>query len=500
MEEQSPQFFLSALSHEIRTPLNGIVGYCQLLSQTKLDSTQQTYISRANKCCIQLVEIVNDILDFSKLSMGKGHISQECFSIKEIIEEVNSVISQMIKEKKQKIRYVVEKDIPEYIATDKQKLTQVLINLISNASKFSPTKGRIIINISSHDNYLEISVEDNGIGISEDNQKKLFMPFVQLDESKVGNGLGLAISKKLVELLGGIISVSSEPGKGSIFTFNIKFNPIEQIEKEIEKNSAILRNTFILVVDDNIDNRLILSEMMFEYGIKVITCASGKETLKILPRYPFVLAIINICLPDMTGSILAGKIKDVNNDLPIVGLLEDDNVEDGKLFNSIITKPINKIRLLDTICNLAKKNSIEQFDLENEEKKKEIDIRPGIKILIAEDIGYNQEMLTKMLNNMDYKHITIAKDGVDAIQKLKEDKYDILLLDLKMPNIDGFGVASYIRENNLPIKIAVITASVLENDKERCKELGIKYFLLKPFNMSHLKHIMHKLVHGTSKK
>lgn len=494
--EHTPEFFLSALSHEIRTPLNGIVGYCQLLSHTKLDATQQMYISNANRCAIQLVEIVNDVLDFSKLSMGKGTINEECFSIKEVVEEVNSVLSQPLKEKKQKLKYILEPDLPEFITSDRQKIIQILINLISNASKFTPIKGRIIVNIIPQpDCILEFHVEDNGIGISEENQRKLFQPFVQINPNGIGNGLGLAICKKLVQLLGGDIVVSSEPNKGSIFSFSIKYKSIEKLEKQIEKNSEILKNTFMLVVDDNIDNRLFLSEMLFEYDVKVISCGSAKEAIKILPRYPFVVGLLDICMPEISGITLANQIKEKNPDMPLIALSSVDEGVDTKVFDKIINKPINKIKLLDILCNIVKKTGVDQFDLT---EKKEEKSSSEIKILIAEDIGYNQEMLIKMLTSMGYTNITLANDGKETIEKLEGNTYDILLLDLKMPNVDGFGVASYIKEKNIEnLKIAVISASVLENDKARCKELGIKYFLLKPFNMSHLKHIMNRLINGT---
>lgn len=504
-KELSGQFFLSNLSHEIRTPLNGIVGYIQLLSQTKLDNTQQMYIKSINHCCIQLVELVNDILDFTKLTTGKAQVNNECFSIKEVTDEINAAINHRIKEKKQKLRYIVDKNLPEYIITDKHKLTQILINLISNANKFTPTEGRIIVTFSIKGDKLECSVEDNGIGISSEDQSKLFNPFFQVQETltKNGAGLGLAICKKLVELLGGNISVESEKKYGAVFTFTVNYERYEQFQNYIEKNGENLRGKYILIVDDNVDNRLLLGEILFEYGTKPIICSSGKEALRMIgaKRYPFSIALLDICMPDMSGIQLAKEIKDFDPEIPLVALSSLDEPFDSSNFSQVLAKPINKMKLLDTISKTISKNDINQYQL-NTIEEKPIEKRT-IKILIAEDIIYNSDLLTKMLNSMGYKSIDVACDGAEAIEKLDKEflsgnPYDILLLDLKMPKVDGFGVADHIKTNKYTFpKVAVLTASVLETDKERCKEAGIKYFLLKPFNMSHLKIVINKILNGS---
>ena len=220
MEEKgnlATQFFLSSLSHEIRTPLNGIIGYNQLLMQTKLKPVQKTYLNSMNKCCIQLMGLINDILDYSKLATDKMGIHNECFSIKEVIDAVNTTIGYRLKEKRQRCRYVISKDLPQYVVSDKNKLTQIIINLVSNANKFTGIGGHITIHISPKDeNMLEFAIRDTGIGISEENQAKLFDAFYQIGESvtKTGSGLGLAICKKPVALLGGSIHVESLLGEG----------------------------------------------------------------------------------------------------------------------------------------------------------------------------------------------------------------------------------------------------------------------------------------------
>lgn len=497
------QYFLSALSHELRTPLNGIVGYTQLLLSTKLDNNQRGYLNSMNHCCIQLVELINDILDFSKLSTGKGQVVEECFAFKEIIEEIDSAIGYKITEKKQKLRYALHKDLPEYIVSDKQKLIQILINLISNANKFTPAQGRIIVSINPKDtNSLEFSVEDNGIGIALEDQEKLFHPFVQLGDgtAKGGCGLGLAISKKLAELLNGNMTVTSEKGQGAIFTFFIEYKKYENFEKIIETKGAILNNKYILVVDDNIESRLVLGEILFDYKMRPVICSSGKEALHMVngKRYAFAAILIDISIQDMAGSDLAKKLKEKDSELPLVALTSISEHFDTSNFSQVLYKPVNKLKLLDTLCKIAGKNDINACELNPTEEKNEAKL-PEIRILIAEDNIYSSEMLIKMLDNMGYKSIDKAMDGQEAIDKLENNTYDILLLDLKMPRKTGFDVLEYIRGKKYDLKVAVITASVLENDKEKCRELGAKYFLIKPFNMNHLKSIIHRMIYGSKK-
>lgn len=514
--ENSIHFYLSSLNHEIRTPLNGIVGYSQLLSQTRLDANQSLYVKSINHCCIQLMELVNDILDFSKLITGKVAINNQCFTLNEIVEEINITLGYRINEKKQKIYFTIDKTIPEYIISDKVKIIQILINLISNANKFTKKGGRIIVSVDPiGKDTLSFSVEDNGIGISEENQKKLFVPFFQIrgvrgerdnrgvrnnaidskmpaevssfEKNSNGFGLGLAISKKLVELLKGEIIVESKENEGSVFRFTLPYQNYTDFN-----NIKLLKNKYILLLIENLDDRIIISDILFNHEMKVITISNIKEMNRMISRYPFSVLFLD---SDLFREVYK---KETNIPQIFYGRLDrtENNVE-------VIEKPLNELKLVDTILRCIKSKDISSLQLNevvNTENKDNKETEKEIKILIAEDVGYNLDMLMKMLNSLGYNNITGVSDGEEAIDKIKESNYDILFLDLKMPKVDGFEVAQYIRDQKVNTKIAVISASILENDRERCKELNVKYFILKPFSMTQLKTVLQKLIYGTIKE
>lgn len=512
-EDNSIHFFLANLSHELRNSLNGIIGYSQLLSTTRLDSTQKSYVNSMSTCCLQLVSLINDILDFSRLTAGKLQINNECFSIQEIIEEVNSVLVEKIKEKKQKLRYILDKNLPSCVILDRSKLIQILINLISNANKFTPAGGRIFVTIGSDNSHessdtkisdpcLEFSIEDNGIGIPVEKQDKLFQPFFQAEEnSQHGCGLGLSICKKLVDLLGGTISCQSSQGQGAVFKFSVKYDSYEEYQKIVEKNSKFLQGKFILISDEGISNadiRLLITDALYECNAKPVICPSAKETIRTLTtkRYPISVIIIDI---DTVNVSLAKQLVNIVPEIPIIAISSQNTSINPGIFSRVILKPINKVKLIDILYQVLKNVDISSCELnssadENDEKKSK-----NVSIMVAEDSSTNLTMLVKMLNSMGYTNITTAIDGQDVIEKLDQKIPDILLLDLKMPRKDGIEVAEYIKTKNFPIKTTIITASSKEEDKDRCKQLGIKYFLVKPVNMTQLKLVLTKMINGTGK-
>lgn len=512
----SKDLFLANISHEIRTPLNGIIGFNQLLMKTTLDDTQKKYMSSISQCSIQLMKIINDVIDFSKLTSGNMKVTQECFAIKEIINIIKQTVKQRFIRKKQQCNFTVSGNVPEFIIMDKQKFIQIIVNLLSNAIKYTPIHGLIEIIITNQQNTLKVEVKDNGIGISEQDQCKLFNSFMQINNSltKDGTGLGLAISKRLVELLNGEIKVKSALGKGSTFFFTCRHYQTEEMEKQLKQNSDVLKDKYILVVDDNQDNRILLADILFEWETHPIVCASAKEALKLISndRYNFELGLLDICMPDIDGVELAEKIKNKNPLLPLIALSSVSDFVNVSNFEAKLDKPINKLQLLNIIYNvisqtytdpayIGKKNN--SFAKLKNTKPISPTFSKKIKIIIAEDIRYNQTLLDNMIRSLGYNDITIASDGQETIEKLENaytnnTPFIILLLDLRMPKMNGYEVIDYINNKGYHHpKIIAVTASVLEEDRSKCQKMGVEYFINKPINMAQLRNVLIKITQDT---
>lgn len=501
----SKDLFLANMSHEIRTPLNGVVGYNQLLLKTDLNPTQRNYLMSMNQCSIQLMTIINDVLDFSRLSSGKMGVNTECFSIGEVIEYVKDAVDRRITDKKQQCVYIVSTNVPQFIILDKQKMIQIIINLVSNSNKFTGIGGKIEVFIESiSTDMLKVSVKDNGIGISEQDQCKLFNSFMQIEASlcKNGTGLGLAISKKLVELLEGDISVNSALGIGSVFSFTTKYKLFEDFEELVIRDAKLLAQKNILLVDDNANNRIVISGMLFEWNMCPVMCASGMEALSLISQgvYKFEMALVDICMPEMSGTELASQMKDLCPFLPIVALSSLDTFINNGDFLHKLDKPINKVQLFSIIHRVLSKSQHISAYLGDEVDQYRPNASPQpdkeVRILIAEDIIYNRTMLITMLKELGYKNVDDAKNGKIAFDMIKRsvsenNPYNILLLDLRMPVMDGYDVINAISKNKWEIpKIIVVTASTMDFDREKCRDYGVKFFINKPIDMTQLKEVL----------
>ena len=459
-ETKSKDLFIANMSHEIRTPLNGVIGYTQLLLQTKASEIQQQYIKSINKCSLNLAQIINDILDFSKLSSGQMKIVSEPVHIKEVIEFVHETLLPRITDKKHNFTLSISPDVPEYCTSDKQKIIQILMNLVSNAIKFTDKGGKIDVSVRLQQDAIRIGVSDTGVGISRENQNKLFRSFSQLDntltKSYDGTGLGLVISKKLVELLSGEIGFKSRVNIGSEFYFTFKYTVFDENKCIINQK---YRGKSVIIISKNTEKRIRVCDILLKIGLKPTPSNSLTEALKLLQSYAYDF---EMCIIDNPSS--EEEISSKFNLLPIVHMH---------------TLPLNLPKVIEQIESILR-------DSRYIKKKDSMKVKKDLRILIAEDNPENQGLLIGLIKSLQYTNITLANDGVEAIQELQENTFDVLLLDLKMPRLDGFQVMEYIQRTSYKIKVIPVTASVLDEDQDKCIRHGVKWFLRKPIDLREL--------------
>jgi len=454
LELKGKDLFLANMSHEIRTPLNGIIGYAQLLLQSRSLEIQRQYIHSINKCGVSLARVINDILDFSKLASGKMKVTPKNTSINALINFVSETLHPRITEKKQILELSI--NVPEKVSIDQQKLTQILMNLLSNAVKFTPEGGKITLTAEKLENKtLKFTVTDTGCGISRQDQTRLFRAFTQLDNhlnrNIDGTGLGLAISKKLVELLQGEISLSSRIGEGSNFFFTVKYAQLH-----LDDSKKFQGKKFLLIHSDTFH----LSEDLG--GAKTISTTPTSFN-NVMSNHDFDLVIST---PEMIS-----KIREISPSLPIIsaspladGIYSDDPLE---LFESIE-------KVLSHSSHIKKKDSLK--------------LNRNISILIVEDNTINRELLRVMLSSLEYFNVTDVCDGIDAIKALNDKEYHTILLDLKMPRMDGYQVMEFLkRSSRSSPRIIPITASVSDEDYQHCMQYPISTFLRKPISLQDLR-------------
>ncbi|KWI29477.1 hybrid sensor histidine kinase/response regulator [Burkholderia stagnalis] len=517
--------FLARMSHEIRTPMNGVLGMTELLQRTTLTAKQRNFVDTVYRSGQTLLTIIDDILDFSKIEAGKLVLERIAFNLYQLLDDVVSLLEPMARRKALALRLRKHDPVPQWVRGDPVRLRQILTNLVGNAIKFTE-RGQVELAVSSPEHGLVVfTIADSGIGIAPDVSAQLFKPFQQADSSTArqygGTGLGLVISRQLAEMMGGTLSVESAPGQGSVFTVTARLEPADAAGAAATSASRSLAGLKVLIADDSETDRSVLVEHAIEWQLRVATASGGDDALAQLRAaaadgQPFDLAIVDVRMPGMDGISLVRHIRGdpALRALRIITLTAFERMDSIQVARELgidarLTKPLHGADLYACIASVMR---VTPPRLPSAAAPADAGVAPEdgppygaapARVLLVEDNPVNQQIALAMLEDTGYA-VEVAENGREALDRLLEERFDVVLMDCQMPLMDGFEATQWLRLREAEtgaarLPVIALTANAISGDRERCLAAGMDDYLSKPFSRDALLQMLARFARGDAR-